>query len=181
MSVTPLDSAIVYLFTRGHQRYPGWRKAWRLAAGMAAAIGLLTVLAVGLCAAAGSAKASAPEARQKELEKMVQQAQRHLEATIKEEGFFSARVALNVWKSTALDAGLYDDAQYNDFRHRSYKRSVTANRRWFESYLQERNFQNAATCLEFWRLHSHELGVLDEEQYKALKERLQRARQGAPQ
>jgi hypothetical protein len=123
--------------------------------------------------------AAPTDARQKELEKMVRQAARHLEHTIKKEGFFSARVALNVWKSTALDAGLYDDTTYADYRHRIYTQSIKSNRAWFEGYIQDHNLQNASTCLEFWRLHSLELGTLDPAEYEELQKRLKQARKAS--
>ncbi len=144
--------------------------------GLAVAAGLMAGLMLVLaCAAAESAQPTSPEAQQKALEKMVRQAERHLEHTIKKEGVFSARVALNVWKSTSLDAGLYDQAAYDAYHQRIYTRAIEANRRWFEGYLRENNLQNAATCLEFWRLHSQELGVLDLAEYEALRERLKNA------
>ena len=127
----------------------------------------------------GSTEKTAPvpaDTRQIALEKMVQQAERHLEHTIKKEGFFSARVALNVWKSTALDAGLYSETAYDAFRRRIYLRSINANRHWFENYVTDKSFHNAAICLEFWRLHSLELGVLDLDEYEKLHLRLEEAK-----
>ena len=40
------------------------------------------------------------------------------------DGFYSGRVALNVWRSTAIDAGTFDQEQYNEFKTQLYEKSI---------------------------------------------------------
>ena len=110
--------------------------------------------------------------RQKSLERYARGSLAQLKRVIKKDGFYSARVALNIWKSNAIDAGTYDEAEYNTFKQQIYKKSINENLRWFETFLNLKNFADARICLQFWRLHSEEIGIFDESQYEELKKRL---------
>lgn len=92
------------------------------------------------------------------------------------EGFYSGRVALNVWRSTAIDAGTFDPKQYNEFKTQLYAKSIDDSLKCFEEFILEENFYDANICLQTWRMHSKELGTYDQAGYEALKKTLTDAR-----
>lgn len=92
------------------------------------------------------------------------------------EGFYSGRVALNVWRSTAIDAGTFDQEQYNEFKTQLYEKSITDSLKCFEDFILEENYYDANVCLQTWRMHSKELGTYDQAEYEALKKTLTEAR-----
>jgi len=91
---------------------------------------------------------------------------------MEKDGFYSGRVALNIWRSTAMDAGTFDQTQYDEFKTQLYEKSVNDSLRCFEEYMLEEDFYNANFCLQTWRMHSKELGTYDQAEYEASKERL---------
>ena len=111
--------------------------------------------------------------RQKQMERYANESLIQLKYAIKSVGYFNARVALNVWKSNAIDAGTYDESQYNTFKEQIYKKSINENLRWFEIFLNQKRYSDARICLELWRLHSEEIGVFDEAKYEELKKKLE--------
>lgn len=98
-----------------------------------------------------------------------------LERAMKKSGFYSARAALNIWRSNAVDAGTFDPQRFEEFKKRIYQASITNNRNYFTDYLARDNFYEARICLEIWRLHSEEIGVYDESVYKRLNKQLNQA------
>ncbi len=58
---------------------------------------------------------------------------------------------------------------------RRLKKSVNDSLSGFERFLLEEDFYNANFCLQTWRMHSRELDIDDEAEYKALKKRLEDA------
>jgi hypothetical protein len=92
------------------------------------------------------------------------------------EGFYSGRVALNVWRSTAIDAGTFDQEQYNEFKTQLYEKSITDSLKCFEDFILEEDYHDANICLQTWRMHSKELGTYDQAEYEALKKTLAEAR-----
>ena len=110
--------------------------------------------------------------RQKLFERYAGESLAQLKRVIKSDGFYSARVALNIWKSNAIDAGTFDEAEYDTFKQQIYKKSINENLRWFETFLNLKNYADAGICLQLWRLHSEEIGIFDESQYEELKKRL---------
>ena len=116
------------------------------------------------------------EARQKVLEKEAANALLRLKRSMEKDGFYSGRVALNVWRSTALEAGTFDQAQYDEYRKKLYEKSVNDSMRCFEEFILEDDFYNANFCLQTWRMHSKELGTYEQADYEALKERIAAAK-----
>ena len=116
------------------------------------------------------------EARQKVLEKEAASALLRLKRSMEKDGFYSGRVALNVWRSTALDAGTFDQALYDEFRKKLYEKSVSDSMRCFEEFILEEDYYNANFCLQTWRMHSKELGTYEQAEYEALKEKLAAAK-----
>ena len=53
---------------------------------------------------------------QKELEREAALNLWRLKKSIEEDGFYNAHIILNVWRSTALDAGTFDQKVYDEFR-----------------------------------------------------------------
>lgn len=95
-----------------------------------------------------------------------------LKNTLEKEGFYSGRIRLNIWRSTAMDAGTFDQAKYDEFKKQLYKKSISDSLRCIEDFIMEDNFYDANICLQVWRMHSKELGTYDQEEYEALKKRL---------
>ena len=57
------------------------------------------------------------KARQKMLKLEAANAFWRLKNSLGKDAFYSTRIRLNVWRSTALDAGTFDQAQYDEFCH----------------------------------------------------------------
>jgi hypothetical protein len=95
---------------------------------------------------------------------------------LEKEGFYSGRVALNVWQSTAIDAGTFDQEQYNEFKRQLYEKSINDSLKCFEEFILQENYYDANICLQVWRMHSKELGTYDQAEYEALKKTLTDAR-----
>ena len=116
------------------------------------------------------------KARQKMLKLEAANAFWRLKNSLEKDAFYSTRILLNVWRSTALDAGTFDQAQYDEFKMQLYEKSVNDSLKCYEEFILEENFYDANICLQTWRMHSRELGTYDKEKYEALKERLKQER-----
>jgi len=110
--------------------------------------------------------------RQEMLKREAADALRRLKRSMEKDGFYSGRVALNVWRSAAMDAGVFDQAQYDEFKTQLYEKSVNDSLRCFEEFLLEEDFYNANFCLQTWRMHSKELGTYDQAEYEVFKKKL---------
>lgn len=142
------------------------------------AAGLLLFLCVSVAHPQSSNEPSKEEkARKQELKREAALSLWRLKKSIEEDAFYAARVALNVWRSNAIDAGTFDQAQYDEFKKQLYEKSVTRSLECFEYFLAEQYFYDANMCLQTWKVHSQEIGLFDEEKYEALKKRLSAARE----
>ena len=56
----------------------------------------------------------------------------------------------------------------------AYEKSINENLRWFEIFLIQKNYRDARTCLQFYKLHAEKINIFDEEKYEELKERLKK-------
>ena len=110
------------------------------------------------------------------LEREAADALNRFKLKLKKEGFYSGRVALNVWRSTAIDAGTFDQDQYNEFKTQLYEKSINDSLKCFEEFIMEENYYDANICLQTWRMHSKELGTYDQAEYEALKKTMADAR-----
>jgi hypothetical protein len=145
---------------------------------MTAAFLAMTLLAPTV-SAQDKGKAELDEtAKQRVLEKEAASALWSLKYRLEKEGFYSGRVALNVWRSAAIDAGNFDPAQYNEFKLQLYEKSIRDSLKCFENFLLEEDYYNANMCLQTWRIHSKDIGSYDQAQYEALKEKMKQARTG---
>ncbi len=112
------------------------------------------------------------QAKQRVLKREAARALSRFKIRLAKEGFYSGRVALNVWQSTAIDAGTFDQDQYNEFKTQLYEKSINASLKCFEEFILEDNYHDANICLQTWRMHSKELGTYDQADYEALKKTL---------
>jgi hypothetical protein len=137
------------------------------------------VMLVSLVSAQDSSEQNQDEkARQRMLKREAANSFWRLKRTLEKEGFYSGRVALNVWRSAAIDAGTYDQGQYNEFKKQLYQKSINDSLKCFDEFILEEDYYDANVCLQTWRMHSKELGTYDEAQYEALKQKLADARAG---
>ena len=138
------------------------------------ALVLLLVAAAPLVVSAQDSAKQVPDEKawQRLLKREAVNALWRLKRALEKDGFYSARIALNVWRSTAMDAGTFDPAKYDAFKKQLYEKSVHDSLRCFEEFLQEEDFYNANFCLQTWRMHARELGTYRQEKYEALKKKL---------
>ncbi len=112
------------------------------------------------------------KAKQRLLKREAATALYRFKLRLKKEGFYSGRVALNVWRSTAIDAGTFDPEQHNEFKKQLYEKSIADSLKCFEEFMLEKNYYDANICLQIWRMHSKELGTYDQAGYEALKKKM---------
>ena len=137
------------------------------------AVLLLVLLLAPLAVSQEKTEQSPDEkARQQMLNREAANALRRLKRSMEKNGFYSGHVALNIWRSTALDAGTFDQAQYEEFKTQLYEKSINDSLRCFEDFLFEEDFHNANFCLQTWRMHSKELGTYDQAEYEVFKKKL---------
>ena len=116
------------------------------------------------------------KARQKMLKLEAANAFWRLKHSLGKDAFYNTRIRLNVWRSTAMESGTFDQAQYDGFKQQLYENSVNDSMKCYEGFILEENFYDANICLQTWRMHSKEIGAYDKDQYEALKEGLKQAR-----
>jgi hypothetical protein len=112
------------------------------------------------------------KARQQLLKREAANALKRLKRSMEKDGFYSGHVALNIWRSTTIDAGTFDQSQYDEFKTQLYEKSINDSLRCFEDFLLEEDFHNANFCLQTWRMHSKELGTYDQAEYEVFKKKL---------
>ncbi len=95
-----------------------------------------------------------------------------LKTSIKSEGYFSARINLNVWRKMAMDAGVFDREQYEEFKRRIYSESAQRNMSCYRAALLQGNLNDARICLHIWSIHSKVIETYDPELHEKLKSEL---------
>jgi hypothetical protein len=115
-------------------------------------------------------------ASQKKLEKTARDSFRRLKYAVKNDGFYSARVSLNIWRIAAINAGTFDAQIYEQYKKDIYEASIEHNLGWFENFLIQGDFHNAETCLNIWRIHSKEIDTFSQEQFDEMGKRLTEAK-----
>lgn len=111
-------------------------------------------------------------ARQKELERDAAVNLSLAKKSIQEDAFYNAKVTLNVWRLSAIEAGNFDPRLYEELRRDLYDKSIRDNLRCIESAIAQRNSVDAEFCLKIYRLHSQEINALDPKRYEALRDRI---------
>ena len=144
---------------------------------------LAAILLIFLCISVAFPQSSTEQtkeekARKRELKKEAALNLWRLKKSLEEEkdGFYAGRVALNIWKSNAIDAGTFDQKQYDEFKQQLYEKSVMKSLECFEYFIEEQKFHDANMCLQTWKVHSQEIGLFDQTKYDELYEKLSDAR-----
>jgi len=109
------------------------------------------------------------KARQKLLRRTANISLWRLKVVIERDGFNSARVALNIWRSNAKDAGTFDQIKFDEFKKQIYEKSVRSNLKCIEERIISENHTDAEKCLYWWKTHSKVLGTFDPVKYDELK------------
>jgi hypothetical protein len=112
------------------------------------------------------------KARQRMLNREAANALWRLKKALKEDGFYSGRVRLNVWRVAALDAGKFDPQKYEEFKKQLYEKSIDDSLKCFEYFLEQNSHHDANMCLQTWKMHAKEIGMFDESTHRELIERL---------
>lgn len=143
----------------------------------AAALALMLV-ALGAPDAGGqAAKPAAPviqpdAARQRELERDAAINLSLAKKSIQDDAFYNAKVALNVWKISAVEAGNFDRKLYEDLRKQLYEKSIRDNLRCIDVAVAHRDAADANLCLKIYRLHAQEINAFDPKRYEDLRARV---------
>jgi hypothetical protein len=143
---------------------------------ISAALVSLLVLVTSACPQEAAPKDLDRQTKQRMLKREAASALRRFKLRLEKEGYYSGRVALNVWRSTAIDAGTFDQEKFNDYKRQLYEKSIYDSMKCFEEFILEENYHDANVCLQTWRMHSKELGTYEQTEYEALKKRLADAR-----
>lgn len=138
---------------------------------------LATLVAWAGSAAAQTARPPAtplsPEIqRQRELERDSAVNLSLAKKSIQEDAFYTAKVALNVWKSSAIDAGNFDQKVYDELRKQLYEKSLRDNLRCIDISIAQRDSHDANLCLKIYRMHATEIGSFDPKRYEELRTRV---------
>jgi hypothetical protein len=108
----------------------------------------------------------------KQLKKSAYNSLWRLKRAIEKNGFYSASVALNVWRSNAIDAGIFDQTQYDAFKKQIYEKSIENSLKCIETSLENQNYTDAKICLHAWKLRTQALGTFNQDYYDQMKDRL---------
>jgi hypothetical protein len=109
------------------------------------------------------------KARQKMLRRAANISLWRLKVIIERDGFYSARVALNIWRSNAKEAGTFDQKKFDEFKQQIYEKSVESNLKCIEQTLLNENYTDAEICLYWWKSHSKEIDTFDPIKHDELK------------
>jgi len=117
------------------------------------------------------------KARQKLLRRTANISLWRLKVVIERDGFNSARVALNIWRSNAKDAGSFDQNKFDEFKKKIYEKSVNSNLKCIEERMINENFTDAEICLYWWKTHSQVLDTFDPVKHDELKKMIEEGRE----
>ncbi len=92
-----------------------------------------------------------------------------LKRAIEKDGFFGAKVALNVWRSNALDAGIFKQDEYEGYKVQIYEKSIVNSLQCYESSVEKENYTDAKICLRTWKIRTEELGKFDPVRYAVME------------
>jgi len=121
------------------------------------------------------------KARQKMLNLEAANALWRLKRALKVDGFYSARVRLNVWRAAAIDAGKFDPQKYEEFKLQLYEKSLNDSLKCIDYYIEENSYHDANMCLQTWKMHAKEIDRFDESTYQELVKRLNSLKEKPPE
>jgi hypothetical protein len=117
------------------------------------------------------------KARQKLLRRTANISLWRLKVVIERDGFYSARGALNIWRSNAKDAGTFDQNQFDEFKKKIYNKSVNSNMKCIEKCMVNENYTDAKICLYWWKTHSQVLDTFDPVKHDELKKMIEEGKE----
>jgi hypothetical protein len=144
------------------------KKSWIIASCILTAF----ILMLAGESAATAEQSKEQKARQKMLNLEAANALWRLKRALKKDGYYSARVRLNVWRAAAIDAGKFDPKKYEEYRRQLYEKSVNDSLKCFEYYIEQGSRHDANMCLQTWKMHAKEIDQFDESTYQELVKRL---------
>jgi len=92
-----------------------------------------------------------------------------LKRSMERDGFYGAKVTLNVWRSNALDAGIFKQAEYDEYKKQIYEKSIINSLQCYEAAVANENHTDAKTCLRTWKMRIEELDRFDQDRYDEMK------------
>lgn len=104
-----------------------------------------------------------------------------LKRSIERDGYYSSRVALNVWHSNAIDAGIFKQEEYDQYKQQIFEKSIASNERCFERAVEALNYTDANKCLLTWKMHSEEIGQFEPDRYEQMAILLESIKNQKPQ
>jgi hypothetical protein len=113
-------------------------------------------------------------AYQRELKKEAALNLYRLKRSIEKDGFYSARIALNIWRSSSLRAGTFDPQLYEEMKTRLYEKAMTDSLNSYRYFMRLKDASNARTCMLIWRSHAKEIDRYDPVVYQKLQEGVER-------
>jgi hypothetical protein len=121
------------------------------------------------------------KARQHLLDQEAANALWRFKKTLEEEGFYSARVRLNIWRAAATDAGTFDPAQYDELKKQLYEKSVADSLKCFDYFIEQNSYYDANMCLQTYKMHAGEIGTFDQAKYDEMLKRLNSLKEKKPE
>lgn len=131
-------------------------------------MGAAMLMLAAAAAQPNAAPDASEEAYRRELEREAALNLIYLQRAIERDGFYSARIALNVWRRSAIDAGTFDPALHAELKLKLYEKSVADSLACYRLYLNQNDYPNARTCLLIWRRHASEIDRFDPAVYQEL-------------
>ena len=140
---------------------------------LAVAIIIIAICLLEVSALADTEKPQPTEITLKQLKIAAYNSLWRLKRAIERDGFYGARVALNVWRSNAIEAGLFKQAEYDEYKKLIYEKSIDNSLKCIETAIENENFSDAKTCLHTWKLRTEEMGTFDQGRYDEMKKQVE--------
>lgn len=135
-------------------------------------VAVLVALLIAMGGLAGAEEKTKEALSSRELKKAAYDSLWRLKRAMERDGFYSSRVALNVWRSNAVDAGIFDAEEYAEFERQIYQKSIQHSIRCFEYAVEKARTLEARICLHTWKTHSEAVDEFDPERYENLQKKL---------
>jgi hypothetical protein len=139
------------------------------------------ILAQGTAPTAFAQQTQDAKSRQHLLDQEAANALWRFKKTLEEEGFYSARVRLNIWRAAAIDAGKFDPAKYEEFKKQLYEKSVADSLKCFDYFIEQKSYFDANLCLQTYKMHAAEISTFDQTKYDELLKRLNSLKEKKPE
>ena len=97
-----------------------------------------------------------------------------LKRSVEKDGYYSARIALNIWRSSSIRAGTFDPKLYDRIKTRLYEKAMADSLDSYRYFLHLKDAGNARTCMLIWRSHAKEIDRYDPVVYQKLQEGVER-------